>query len=186
MPGAFGSPTPMKLPSATPLPVPSVPLPTISLPSGSSINSTDYEMFNDSEELSESERVVSQQPSSSRPITPPLRNNQPPPTAPRTKRRASPPPHSDLEIEDFNHKRKWKQTEFYDFPKVTLAMGNVEAKAFIADIGTELTNQLKEELGQANITLSPATYSQAMKSEDVDKWIDVMHEEKSSLESQGV
>jgi len=62
-------------------------------------------------------------------------------------------------------------------------MGNVEAKAFIADVGTELTNQLEEELGQANVTLSPATYSQAIKSEDVDKWIDAMHEEKSSLES---
>ena len=62
-------------------------------------------------------------------------------------------------------------------------MGNVEAKAFIADIGTELMNQLEEELGQATVTLGPATYSQAMKSEDVDKWIDVMHEEKSALES---
>ena len=49
-----------------------------------------------------------------------------------------------------------------------------------------MTNQLEEELGQANITLGPATYSQAMKSEDVDKWIDAMHEEKSSLESQSV
>ena len=48
-------------------------------------------------------------------------------------------------------------------------MGNIEAKAFIADIRTELTNQLEEELGQANVTLGPATYSQAMKSKDVDK-----------------
>ena len=65
-------------------------------------------------------------------------------------------------------------------------MGNVEAKAFIADIGIELKTQLEEELGQANVTLGPATYSQAIKCEDVDKWIDAMHEEKSSLESQGV
>jgi len=76
--------------------------------------------------------------------------------------------------------------EFYGFPKITLAMSNVEAKALIADVGTELTNQLEEELGQANVTLGPAAYSQAMKSEDVDKWIDAMHEEKSSLESQSV
>ena len=62
-------------------------------------------------------------------------------------------------------------------------MDNVKAKAFIADVGTELTNQLEEKLGQANVTLSPATYSQAIKSEDVDKWINTMHEEKSSLES---
>ena len=48
-------------------------------------------------------------------------------------------------------------------------MGNVEAKAFITDVGTELTNQLKEELRQANVTLGPATYSQAMKFEDMDK-----------------
>ena len=41
-------------------------------------------------------------------------------------------------------------------------------------------NQLEEELGQANVILGLATYSQAMKSEDVDKWIDAMHEEKSS------
>ena len=65
-------------------------------------------------------------------------------------------------------------------------MGNVEVKAFITDVGTELTNQLEEELGQANVTLGPATYSQAIKSEDVDKWIDAMHAEKSCLESQGV
>jgi len=58
--------------------------------------------------------------------------------------------------------------EFYSFPKVTLAIGNIKAKAFIADIGTKLMNQLEEELGQANITLGPATYSQAMKS-DIDK-----------------
>ena len=45
-----------------------------------------------------------------------------------------------------------------------LAMGNVEVKAFIADIGTELMNPLKEKLRQANIILSPATYSQAIKS----------------------
>jgi len=143
-------------------------------------------MFDDSEELSGSERLVSQQPSSLRPVIPPLRNNQPLPTAPRTKCRASPPPCSDLEIEDFNQKQKRKQMEFYGFPKVMLTMGNVKAKAFIADVGTKLTNQLKEELGQANITLGPATYSQAMKSEEVDKWINAMHKEKSSLESQGV
>ena len=104
MPGAFGSPTLMKPLSALPLLVPSAPIPTISLPSGSSINPADYETFDNSEELSESERVVSHQPSSSRPVTPPPRNNQPPPTAPCTKHRASPPTHSDLEIEHFNHK----------------------------------------------------------------------------------
>ena len=65
-------------------------------------------------------------------------------------------------------------------------MSNIEAKAFITHVGTELTNQLEEELRQANVTLGLATYSQAMKSEDVDKWIDAMHAEKSSLESQGV
>ena len=126
-------------------------------------------MFDDSEELSGSERLVSQQPSSLRPVIPPLRNNQPLPTAPRTKCRASPPPCSDLEIEDFNQKQKRKQMEFFDFPKVTFAIGNVEVKAFIADVGTELTNQLEEELGQANVTLGPATYSQTIKSEDMDK-----------------
>jgi len=30
--------------------------------------------------------------------------------------------------------------EFHGFLKVTLAIGNIEAKAFIADIGTELMN----------------------------------------------
>ena len=49
--------------------------------------------------------------------------------------------------------------EFYSFPKVMLATGNVEARAFIADVSTELTNQLEDELGQANVTLGPATYS---------------------------
>ena len=73
--------------------------------------------------------------------------------------------------------------KFYSFLKVILIIGNIEVKAFIADIEIELTNQLKEELRQANVTLGPATYSQAMKSEDVDKWIDVMNEEKSSLKS---
>jgi len=67
-----------------------------------------------------------------------------------------------------------------------LAMGNVEVKAFIADIGTELMNQLEEKLRQANVTFGPATYSQAMKSEDMDKGINAMHKEKSSLELQGV
>ena len=62
-------------------------------------------------------------------------------------------------------------------------MGNVEAKAFIADISIELKTQLEEELGQANVILGPAIYSQAMKFEDVDKWIDAMHGEKSFLES---
>ena len=72
MPGAFGSPTLIKPPSAPPLPAPSAPLPTISLTSGSSINPADYETFDDAEELSESERVVLQQLSSSCPITLPL------------------------------------------------------------------------------------------------------------------
>jgi len=49
-----------------------------------------------------------------------------------------------------------------------------------------LTNQLQQELRQANITLGLATYSQAMKSEDVDTWIDEMHDEKASLQSQGI
>ena len=34
--------------------------------------------------------------------------------------------------------------EFYGFPKVILAMGNVKAKAFITDIGIELMNQFEE------------------------------------------
>ena len=51
MPDAFGSPMPMKLPTAPPLPVSSALLRTISLPSGSSINPADYKMFNDLEEL---------------------------------------------------------------------------------------------------------------------------------------
>ena len=100
----LASPMPMKPPSAPPLPVPSTLLPTIFLLLGSLINPADYKMFNDLEELSESERVVSQQPSSSRPMTPLLRNNQAPPTVPRTKRRASPPPFSNLETEEFNQK----------------------------------------------------------------------------------
>ena len=61
-------------------------------------------------------------------------------------------------------------------------MGNIKAKAFIADVGTELMNQLEEELRQANI-LGPATYSQAIKFKDMDKWIDAIYKEKSSLES---
>ena len=40
-----------------------------------------------------------------------------------------------------------------------LAISNIEEKVYIADIGTELMNQLEEELRQANITLSPTTYS---------------------------
>ena len=59
--------------------------------------------------------------------------------------------------------------EFYSILKVILAIGNINIKAFIANISTELMNQLKEELGQANIILGPAIYSQAIKSEDVDK-----------------
>ena len=38
-------------------------------------------------------------------------------------------------------------------------MGNVEAKGLIVDVGTELTKQLEEELGQANVILDLATYS---------------------------
>ena len=71
--------------------------------------------------------------------------------------------------------------EFYGFPKITLAIGNIEAKSFIANVSTELMNQLEEEFGQANIILGLATYSQVIQSEDVDKWIDTMYEEKSSL-----
>jgi len=48
-------------------------------------------------------------------------------------------------------------------------MSNIEGKAFIADVSTELMNPLEEELGQANITLGPATYSQAIKSKDMYK-----------------
>ena len=44
-----------------------------------------------------------------------------------------------------------------------LAIDNVKAKAFIVDVSTELTKQLEDELGQANVKLGPATYSQAMK-----------------------
>ena len=76
--------------------------------------------------------------------------------------------------------------EFYGFTKVTLAIGNVEAKAFVADIGTELMNQLKEELGQTNVILGPATDAQAIKSEDIDKLIDAMYKEKSSFELQDI
>ena len=47
-------------------------------------------------------------------------------------------------------------------------------------------NQLDEELRLANVILGPPTYSQAMKSEDVDKQIDAIHKEKSSLELKGV
>ena len=50
-----------------------------------------------------------------------------------------------------------------------LIMGNMEVKCFIADIGTELTDQLKQELRQANILLSLATSSQAKKFKDVNK-----------------
>ena len=64
-------------------------------------------------------------------------------------------------------------------------MGNIKAKAFSADISTELMNQL-EEFGQANIILGYAIYSQAIKSEDIDKQIDAMHKEKSSLKLQGI
>jgi len=35
--------------------------------------------------------------------------------------------------------------EFYGFLKVMLAMGNIKVKAFIANIVTKLTNQLKEK-----------------------------------------
>jgi len=104
MSSAFGSPMPMKPPSAPPLPVSSAPLPTISLPSGCTINPANYEMFDDSEELSELERVVSQQPLSSRPVTPLPRKNQLPPIASYINRRASPPPFSDLEMKDFDQK----------------------------------------------------------------------------------
>jgi len=48
---------------------------------------------------------------------------------------------------------------FYGFPKFTLAIGNIEAKAFIADVSTELTNTPEQDLGQANIILELATYS---------------------------
>ena len=61
-------------------------------------------MFDNSEELSESEGVALQQPLSSCPITPLPQNNQPLPTALLIKRRALPPPFSNLEIDDFNQK----------------------------------------------------------------------------------
>jgi len=67
--GAFGSPTLMKPLLALPLLVSSVPLQTISLLSGFSINPTKYKIFNDSEEFLESKRVTLQQPPSSCPIT---------------------------------------------------------------------------------------------------------------------
>ena len=74
----------MKPPSAPPLLVPSALLLTISLLSGSSIIPANYEMFNDSEELSKSDRVALQQPLSSCLMIQPSRNNQPPSTAPCT------------------------------------------------------------------------------------------------------
>ena len=42
-------------------------------------------------------------------------------------------------------------------------------KAFITDVGTKLMNQLEQEVGQGNIILGLATYSQAITSEDMDK-----------------
>jgi len=50
----------IKPPLAPSLPVPSVPPPTVSLASGSLINPADYKMFDNLEELSESQRVVLQ------------------------------------------------------------------------------------------------------------------------------
>ena len=85
-------------------PVPSILLPMISLLSESSINPADDEMFNDSEKLSDSERVALQQPSSLCLIIPLSQNNQLLPIALCTKCRASPPPFSDLEIENLNQK----------------------------------------------------------------------------------
>ena len=46
----------------------------------------------------------------------------------------------------------------YGYLKVTLAIGNIEVKAFIADISTELNNQLAEKLGESNIILGLTTY----------------------------
>ena len=71
MPSFFGSPMPMKPLLVLLLLVPFVLLLTISLPLGSSINPANYQKFHESEELSESERVALQQPSSSCPIIPP-------------------------------------------------------------------------------------------------------------------
>jgi len=60
MPSAFSSPMPIKLASASFLLVPSVLLSMISLLSEFSINPIDYEIFDDSEELSESKIVTLQ------------------------------------------------------------------------------------------------------------------------------
>ena len=62
-----------------------------------------------------------------------------------------------------------------------LTIGNVKAKAFILDIRIKLTDQLKEELRQANIILDPATYSQAIKSKDMDEQIDIIYKVQSFL-----
>jgi len=61
-------------------------------------------------------------------------------------------------------------------------MSNVKTKACITNVGTELINQLEEELRQANVTLGLPIYSQTMKSKNMDKWIDAIYKEKSSLE----
>ena len=60
MPNAFCSLMLMKLPLAPPLPVPSLLPPMISQLLESSINSANYEMFDDLEKLSELERVALQ------------------------------------------------------------------------------------------------------------------------------
>jgi len=37
--------------------------------------------------------------------------------------------------------------EFYSFPQVILTISNLKVEAFITAVSTELTNQLKGELG---------------------------------------
>ena len=70
----------------------------------------------------------------------------------------------------------------YRTKKVQLAHVIERIQGFIVEIGKEYTLQLKEEVGKAHIILGLAIYSKAMKSIDIDKWVDIIMEEQYLLE----
>ena len=98
MPSSFNFPILIKPTSAPPLLTPSTILSIISLPSRSTINLVDYTTFDDSEELSELEKVLLEQLLFSFPITLLLQSNQSPPIALCTRHITLPPLFSALEI----------------------------------------------------------------------------------------
>ena len=56
-----------------------------------------------------------------------------------------------------------------------------KVQVFVAEIGEKYRLYLTEAVGKVCITLRPATYFEAIKSINIDKWVNAIIEEQYSL-----